>query len=36
LITNVVYDSAADNLYLTNTGTDEISVVHNISDVLFA
>ncbi|MBY5593479.1 hypothetical protein HFO42_04775 [Rhizobium leguminosarum] len=36
LITNVVYDSAADNLYLTNTGTDEIAVVHNISDVLFA
>lgn len=36
LITNVVYDSAADNLYLTNTGTDEIAVVHNISEVLFA
>jgi autoaggregation protein RapA/B/C len=35
LITNVVYDSAADNLYITNTGIDEISVVHNISDVLF-
>ena len=34
-ITNVVYDSAADNLYLTNTGVDEISVVHNISDSLF-
>ncbi|QKK29714.1 hypothetical protein FE844_009065 [Rhizobium indicum] len=36
LITNVVYDSAADNLYITNTGIDEISVVHNISDILFA
>jgi autoaggregation protein RapA/B/C len=31
----VVYDSAADNLYITNTGIDEISVVHNISDILF-
>ncbi|PDT00980.1 hypothetical protein CO666_28045 [Rhizobium chutanense] len=35
-ITNVVYDPAADNLYLTNTMTDEISVVHKVSDILFA
>ncbi|MBX5157984.1 hypothetical protein HJB89_12755 [Rhizobium sp. NZLR8] len=33
--TNVVYDAAADSIYITNTETDEISVVHNISDILF-
>ena len=34
-ITNVVYDAAADSIYITNSETDEISVVHNISDILF-
>ncbi|MBP2445242.1 Ig-like domain-containing protein [Rhizobium leguminosarum] len=33
--TNVVYDAAADSIYITNSQTDEISVVHNISDILF-
>lgn len=32
--TNVVYDAAADSI--TNSMTDEISVVHNISEILFA
>ncbi|MBB5663012.1 autoaggregation protein RapA/B/C [Rhizobium leguminosarum] len=34
--TNVAYDAAADSIYITNSQTDEISVVHNISDILFA
>ncbi|EGE57403.1 UNVERIFIED_ORG: autoaggregation protein RapA/B/C [Rhizobium esperanzae] len=34
--TNVVYDAAADSIYITNSMTDEISVVHNISEILFA
>ncbi|MGR9393937.1 Ig-like domain-containing protein [Rhizobium leguminosarum] len=35
-ISNIVYDSAADALYISNTVPREISVVHNISDILFA
>ncbi|PDV85066.1 hypothetical protein CO652_28390 [Rhizobium sp. H4] len=34
--TNVAYDAAADSIYITNSMTDEISVVHNISEILFA
>ncbi|MBX4966063.1 autoaggregation protein RapA/B/C [Rhizobium binae] len=34
--TNVSYDAAADAIYITNSMTDEISVVHNISEILFA
>ncbi|MBB3918324.1 Ig-like domain-containing protein [Rhizobium fabae] len=34
--TNVVYDAAADSIYITNSMTDEISVVHHVSDILFA
>ncbi|MFS2180187.1 Ig-like domain-containing protein [Rhizobium pisi] len=35
-ISNVVYDSAADALYISNTIPDQISVVHHASDILFA